>query len=229
MKTKSLLLGFLLIIVLAIISVYIFNFDKEIYEICSPIIFGIIGGIILVLTTAYYIPTVWIFKNRFWFYGILFGFALYIFSTLINLTESWSFEITDIAIKLLIALFTGIIVFSTSQFWIYNSARKNTLLALKTNEKEIIADVAWLVIGKQKSRGRIILTNNRLVFIKNNIEKNNIEFDITNISSELEVTSRFGIPNGIILPSLKTEILVIFPFFWKKEIERVVLEATSIS
>jgi hypothetical protein len=88
MKTKSLLLGFLQIIVLSIISVYIFNFDKEIYKISSPIIFGIIGGVILVLITAYYIPSLWIFKNRFWVYGISFGLALCIFSTLINLTDN---------------------------------------------------------------------------------------------------------------------------------------------
>ena len=85
------------------------------------------------------------------------------------------------------------------------------------------------MLRKEKSRGRIVLTNSRLVFIKNNTEKNNIEFDLTNISSELKITSRFGIPNGIIVPSLETKIHVTFPFFWKKEIEKVVLEARSIA
>lgn len=228
MKFKSLVLGILQIIVLAIISMLIYYTEKEIYQISSIFIFGVMGGIIAVLFSGYTIPTKWIFKYRFWFYGILFGIAVFLFSTLTNLTENDSFETFNIIRKLFVGVVVGILVFGSTQYWIYKSIRKNTPFKSAEGEMEILADAARIENEDNTENGRLILTNYRLCFISAKDSKMKFEISFKSSFSDIQISYRLGIPNGIYIDKNATKILIKFPGLWIKEIKKWLPKSTLI-
>ena len=221
MKNKALAFGILQIIVLAIISVFIYKTDKENYKISSLFIFGVIGGIVAVLYSGYITPTKLIFKYRFWIEGFLFGIGSFLFSTLTDLTENGSFDTSNIIRKVLVGAGVGVLVFGSMRYWIYTSIKKNTPFKSIDCEKEILADAARIETDDINENGRLILTTNRLYFISS-AKNSKIIFDISNKdTTEIQIVYKFGIPNGIFIVENATKIHVRFPGTWMREIEKV--------
>ncbi len=229
MKTKSLALGILLLIVLAIVSVFIFNFDKDVYKFSSIIVFGVIGGIITVLYSGFTTPTKWIFKYRFLIDGILFGIGVHLFSTLTNLTDSGNLDTSLFIRKFFVSAAVGILIFSSIQYWTYKVIKKRTPFKSLDGEMEIIADAATINNEDIAERGRMILTSNRLCFVSSKNGKIIFELDFTDSPQNIQIAYRMGIPTGIYIPANATTIQVRFSCFWLREIKKTLPNAQSIS
>lgn len=229
MKTKSLLLGFLQIIVLVIIGIFIYNTDKDVYKFSSIIIFGVIGGIIAVLYSGFTTLTKWIFKYRFLIDGILFGIGIHLFSILTNLTDSGNLDTSFFIRKFFVGAAVGILIFSSIQYWTYEGIKKRTPFKSLDGEVEIIASAATINNEDIVERGRIILTSKKFCFVSSKNGEMIFEINLTNSPQNIQITYRMGIPNGIYISANATNIQVRFSSFWLKEIKNASTNSLTIS
>ena len=229
MKTKSLALGILLIIVLAIVSVFIYNFNKDVYKFSSIIIFGVIGGIAAVLYSGFTTFTKWLFKYRFLIDGILFGIGVHLFSTLTNLTDSGNLDTSFFIRKFFVGAAVGILIFSSIQYWTYKGIKKRTAFKSLDGEAKIIASAATINNEDIAEAGRMILTSKRLCFVSSKNGEIIYEIHLTDSPQNIQITYRMGIPAGIYIPANATNILVRFSCFWLKEIKNASTNTLTIS
>ena len=221
MKTKALIYGILQIIILVIITVVIYQKDIESYKISSIFIFGVIGGIVAVLYKGYIILPKWIFKYRFIIEGILFGIGISLFSSLTSLTENGSIDTSKIINKLFLGAVVGILIFGSMRYWTYKSIKKNSPFKCIDGEIEIVADAATIINEDIIETGRLILTTNRLCFISAKNSKIIYEIVPKDITEKIQISYKFGIPNGIYFAESETKFQVGFPDLWMREIEKV--------
>jgi len=229
MKTKSLVLGLLLVVTLSFICLYVYKTNKESYEIISVFLYGIIGGVIAVLYSGFSTPSVWLFKYRFWLDGFLFGIGLFLFSTFTNKTDNTILEIEDIIRKMLVGTAVGILIFGSAQYWIYKSIKKTTPFQIVEGEVEIIASAATINNEDIAEAGRMILTSKRLCFVSSKNSKLILENSLTDSPQNIQITYRMGIANGIFIPANATNIHVRFSWFWLKQINKASTKALIIS
>ena len=223
MKNKPLKIGFLTMFFLIAIAFLLFYFKMKVSSIIAIILFGLIGGTFIVLFNGYFNPGIWMHKNRFLLYGFLYGIALFVFTNLNHLSEGeTTINAKNWGFLLLISICLGILLGGIFLSWNYRVIKNQTKLQLHPDENIILEDTASIDNEDAMGSGRLIMTNNRLVFIFLNIEIEHFEVYFTNISYSTVLCNKFGIPNGISLAEKDSEILVKFPKLWENEIQKMI-------
>ncbi len=221
MKNKALKTGILALFLLIAIPLLLLYFDMKVSSVILIVVFGLIAGIFIVLFNAYLLPGIWMHKNRFLLYGFLYGIAIFIFTSINHLSEGESVYRTGFLLSLLTAICLGILLGAVFLKLNHRIIIKQSILKLLPDEIVIIEDAARIDNDEALGSGRLILTNKRLVFIYLNLKIDNFEIYFSELFTTVELTEKFGIPNGIHLSEKDCNILVKFPRLWKKEIEKM--------
>ena len=222
MNNKGLKKGILAIFLLTAIPLLLLYFDMKISSIVFIILFGLIAGIFIVLFNAFLLPGIWMHKNRFLLYGFLYGIAIFIFTGINHISEGENVYRTGFLLSLLTAICLGILLGAVFFKWNHRVIIKQSILKLLADEILILEDAARIDNDEALGSGRLILTNKRLVFIYLNLRIENFEIYFSELFATVELTEKFGIPNGIHLIEKDCNILVKFPRLWKKEIEKMI-------
>ena len=196
-----------------LVSVYFFH-SSDVVNVLS---FGITIGFFTVILAGYLSPSQWLFKSRFWFFGSIFGGLIFV--------QNFDFgdfhHTEEILVFVSGAILIGNTFFGGSYLWYFRELRKNTPLIMRPNEYEIASDIAFVILNKKKS-GRLILTNHRLSFITNDRGRSQYDFFLNELGTTPEIIYRLGIPSRIKLKNEKTSFQVIFPRYWKKQMNKII-------
>ncbi|MFZ4398984.1 MAG: hypothetical protein ACOYO1_03030 [Bacteroidales bacterium] len=217
---KTGMLSFFLISVITLLFLY---FKIKISSLFGIIVFGLFAGIFIVLLNAYFIPGKTLHKIRFLLYGLLYGIALFIFNYLNHFSEEENIRTIGLGVSFSISICIGFLLGSVFLTWNYRVIKNQTPISLMPEEFIILEDSAYIYNEDSMGKGRLVLSNKRLVFIFLDKEISNFEvyFSIK-ISVELS-SNKFDIPNGIILSEKESEIRVKFPKLWLKEIREMII------
>jgi hypothetical protein len=188
---------------------------KEIIRLSVVAVFSILFVILII---GYFVPPRWIFKNRFWLHGTLFGFCIFG----LNFNFGSLNQAIELMLELGLSLILGNMIFGTISLWYFLQLRSKTPLLRYSDEEEIASDTAQLTTKKLTVSGRMILTPRRLSFICNNRGKAQYDFYFKDPTSEIMVIYRFGVPFKIKIPNQDITLTVEFPHFWKKEIQHMI-------
>ena len=193
---------------------------EEIIKIFVFSSFSIILGLVLL---GYSIPSLWLFRNRFWLIGLFVGIS--IFSMKINFEDHFQTAISSV--DGLLSLFCAIMIVGTFTKFYFREVQKNTPLLRYSTENEIVSDTAKLRINKHALTGRVVLTQRRLSFVSNNRGRSQFDFFFADPNFEIKLIKRFGIPYKLKFTQQDISLKVKFPRFWVKEIRNILSQPLS--
>ena len=103
-----------------------------------------------------------------------------------------------------------------------NSQRLKKRKGVFLLERQLIKDFAKIIVPNgERFSGRLILTNNKLIFLSHKNEEKLFEKDLGEINPVINTSSFFGIPNGFKIENEPDLIFKIaFPYYWLKRIEK---------
>jgi len=221
MKNKS-VFSFILSVLLISISL-IGIFEIELTTVVTILSIGIAYGLFISLYKGYFMPSKWLFRNRFWISGLFAGVGLFVLSIFIDFTDIQLSESNQLLLKFILSLVIGIALVGGYQRRRYLKVKDNTHFTKHVGEREIMDDVASMYIRNKVKKGRIILTSSRLVFVKSSDVKV-FTFNFSEMALGFENIKFIGIPTGIFIPEKVTKIYVHFSNYWIREITKIVNE-----
>lgn len=221
MNSKTAKGSFIIIFISFISFVYLYLTGTKPIGIISmtALIFLLIA--ISIMFNGYLLPSKWIYKNRFWMNGAIFGLFLFMLNASIRIHDGKIVTQKEALIMAIASIAMGILILGTVYYRSFRKVRRNTPFHTDLDEHEIITDSATLNDEDTFKRGRLILTNKRLCFIANDEENTRIVFQ--NLKTNIRLLKHLGVPNQLYIPGNKTRIQVAFPCYWKQEIEKVML------
>ncbi len=187
---------------------------------------GFVLGFILVFSLVLFnllIPTKWVFKYRYWFYGLVFAFTFSLITPFKDLLSTEFYSITNSLLVWIFSLFIIVLFMGIFLNWRYRKLVQKTKFELEADEVEILSDSATFDNEDTTKKGRLILTTKRLCFVSDDKENSRFVFNLNDLSSKIEINKQGWYPSGILLPEKETKILLMFPYLWKREIERLTM------
>ncbi len=192
-------------------------------EIIKLFVFSSFSIILALVLLGYSIPSLWLFRNRFWLISIFIGLS--IFSIKLDFGEL--FQATRLFEDGFLSIFWGILIFGSSYMWYFREVQKNTPLLRYSTENEIVSDTGKLRINKHALTGRVVLTPRRLSFVSNNRGRSQFDFFFADPNFEIILIKRFGIPYKLKFTHQDISLKVKFPRFWVKEIQNILSQPLS--
>jgi hypothetical protein len=194
-------------------------FDTPVIAIVFLLVFAILAGLIRVLVFGFVNPPDWLYRIRFTVLGI--GYGIFIGALLFGMEaiENNTFIVQDLLKFILIGsviggIFNNTLSFSKSQ----KLERKKGLFLL---ERQLIKDFAQLINPDGESiNGKLVLTNDNLVFLANGTNEKVLEKSIRELNPVINTMKFPGIPNGFKINNDEIIFKVPFPGYWIKRIEK---------
>jgi hypothetical protein len=199
-----------------ILKVY---FDAPVIAIVFLLVFAVLAGLIRVLVFGYVNPPDWLYRIRFTILGIGYGIFIGIVLFGMEAIEDNTFIVQDLLKFILIGsviggIFNNTLIFSKSQ----KLERKKGLFLL---ERQLIKDFAQLIKPDGESiNGKLVLTNDNLVFLENGTNEKVLEKSIRELNPVINTMKFPGIPNGFKIENDEIVLKVPFPGYWLKRIEK---------
>lgn len=199
-----------------ILKVYL---DVPVIAIVFLLVFAVLAGLIRVLVFGYVNPPDWLFRIRFTVLGIGYGIFTAIVLFGIEAIQNNTFIVQDLLKFILIGsviggIFNSSMIFSKSQ----KLKRKEGLLLF---ERQLIKDYAQLVKpdGEQMN-GKLVLTNENLIFLENGTNKRVFEKKPGEIIAVINTFKFPRIPNGFRIENCETVLKVPFSRYWLKRMDK---------
>jgi len=93
-------------------------------------------------------------------------------------------------------------------------------------ERQLVKDSALLIKQNgEKIKGKLVLTNDHLIFLGNGKEEESLEKEVCQINPNISKAKFLGIPDGFRLENDDIVLKVSFPYYWLKKINK--LKATA--
>jgi hypothetical protein len=201
---------------LVVLKIY---FDTPDIAIVFLLVFAILAGLIRVVVFGYVNPPDWLYQIRFTVLGIGYGIFIGVLLFGMEAIENNTFIVQDLLKFILIGsviggIFNNTLSFSKSQ----KLERKKGLFLL---ERQLIKDFAQLIKPDGESiNGKLVLTNDNLVFLENGTNEKVLEKSIGELNPVINTMKFPGIPNGFKIENDEIVLKVPFPWYWLKRIEK---------
>lgn len=219
MKNRIIQISITAIFFFGLLAILKFNFKTSDLALIVLIVSVLIAILIKVLFVGLVNPPDWLFRMRFLIMGI--GSGIFIGILLFTMEAIKDALISHDLLKYILmgaifgGLFNNSIIFSKSQRL---KKRKGVFLL----ERQLIKDFAKIIVPNgERFSGRLILTNNKLIFLSHKNEDKLFEKDLGEINPVINTYSFLGIPNGFRIENEQDLIIKIaFPYYWLKRIEK---------
>jgi hypothetical protein len=219
-RAKDILIGLFLIIGLSAILKFYFKIPN--IGILFLVVLGAVSGLATVLVKGFINPPSWLYRIRFSVLGVFYGIFIGILDFGMEVIEKNTFIIRDLLEYILIGSVIGL-VFSM-MFSLPEKLKRQKGSSLP--ERQLVKDSALLMKQNgEKIKGKLVLTNDHLVFLGNGKEEKKLEKEIREIHPNISKTKFLGIPDGFRLENDDTLLKVSFPYYWLKKINK--LKATA--
>lgn len=194
-------------------------FDTPFITIVFAVVLSLLAGLTKVLVFGYVNPPDWLYRIRFTVLGIGYGIFIGILLFGIEAIQNNTFIVQDLLKFILIGsviggIFNGSMIFSKSQ----KLKRKDGLFLL---ERQLIKDFAQLVKPDgEQINGKLVLTNENLIFLENGTNKRVFEKKLGESSAVINTFKFPRIPNGFKIENDGTVLKVPFPGYWLKRMDK---------
>ena len=177
---------------------------------------GMIAGGFSQWIFGYYIPSNGLFKNRHTIYGMANGAGFFLLVLINNLFAGKTIVATSLILQLLTCVALGILISGSIFKRNYRKLLKGTLVELVSGEMEILTDTAIFENEDIRRSGRVILTNERIIFISNEIDNFSYTIEFKGEAAHPEIwKNKAGMPAGIIVHGGVNLIKLRFPMLWQ--------------
>lgn len=215
--TKTRLIALLLVIGLA--AILKFYFKTPNIAILFLIVLGTISGLANILVRGYVNPPSWLYRIRSTvmgvFYGIFIGVLLFGKDTI----EKSTFNIHDLLEYIVIGSVIGVVFKNFEMF--SQSQKLKRRKGLFLTERPLVKDSALLIKQNgEKIKGKLVLTNDHLVFLGNGKEEKILERKVGEIQTNISKRKLLGAPDGFRLEDDNILLKVSFPYYWLKSIKK---------
>jgi hypothetical protein len=221
-RTKNILIGLFLIIGLS--AILKFYFKTPNIAILFLVVFGAISGLTTVLVRGFINPPSWLYRIRFSVQGISFGIFIGILSFGEEAIEQSTFIIHHLLEYIVIGSVIGVVFNNFEMFSQSQKLKRRKGLFLP--ERQLVKDSALLIKKNgEKIKGKLVLTNDHLIFLGNGKEEKNLEKEVCEIYPNVSKTKFLGIPDGFRIENDDILLKVSFPYYWLKNINKIKMTA----
>lgn len=221
-RTKNILIGLFLIIGLS--TVLKFYFKTPNVAILFLVILGTISGVTTVLVKGFINPPTWLYQIRFPILGILYGVFIGVLLFGKEAIEENRFSINNLLVCLVIGSLVGVVLNNFEIFLQFEKLKRRNGSFLPGGQ--LVKDSAQLIKQNgEKIKGKLVLTNDHLIFLGNGKVEKNFEKEVCQINANISKTKFLGIPDGFRLKNDDILLKVSFPYYWLKKINK--LKATA--
>jgi hypothetical protein len=216
--TKTRLIGLLLVIGLS--AILKFYFKTPNIAILFLIVLGTISGLANVLVRGYVNPPSWLYRIRSTFMGVFYGIFIGVLLFGKDTIEKSTFNIHDLLEYIVIGSVIGVVFKNFEMFSQSQKLKRRKGLFLP--ERQLVKDSALLIKQNgEKIKGKLVLTNDHLIFLGNGKEEKNLEKEVCEIYPNVSKTKFLGIPDGFRIENDDILLKVSFPYYWLKSINNI--------
>jgi len=201
---------------LVVLKIY---FDTPDIAIVFLLVFTVLAGLIRVVVFGYVNPPDWLYRMRFTVLGIGYGIFIGVMLFGMEAIEDNTFIVQYLLKFILIGSVIGGIFNNTLSFGKSQKLeRKKGLFML---ERQLVKDFAQLINRDgTKINGKLVLTNDNLVFLENGTNEKVLEKSIGEISAVIYTIKFPRIPNGFKIENDEIVLKAPFPGYWLKRIDK---------
>ena len=201
---------------LVVLKIY---FNTPDIAIVFLLVLTVLAGLIRVVVFGYVNPPDWLYRMRFTVLGIGYGIFIGVMLFGMEAIEDNTFIVQDLLKFILIGSVIGGIFNNTLSFGKSQKLeRKKGLFML---ERQLIKDFAQLINPDGESiNGKLVLTNDNLVFLDDRNNQKILEKNIGELSPGINTIKFLGIPNGFRIENDEIVLKVPFPRYWLKRIDK---------
>lgn len=215
MKNKYLQLIMMGLIFLGLVFLLFYFFEANAKYVIAICLGGLVIGLSVKLIKSFLIPSQWIFNHRFGFKGLLFTILILL---IVSLTNFYELSIKNVIIDLLFSVVFGFFLMGNIYRSNYNK-KVNTITSDNLNvDSQILTDLASYKEDTSIILGKLILTEQKLLFIPANTDIPMTEIDLSEQKQLVRIRKgKFGLPNGIIVND-NLKLSLSYPRLWIKKI-----------
>jgi hypothetical protein len=221
-RTKNTLVGLFLIIGLSAIIKFYFNAPN--IAILFLVVFGAVSGLTTLLLRGFINPPSWLYRIRITVQGVFYGISIGVLLFGKDAIEKNTFNVRDLLVDIVIGSVVGLVLYLVlyySETFIRSQKLKRRKGA-SLPTKQLVKDSALLIKQNgEKIKGKLVLSNDHLIFLGNGKEEKNLEKEVCQINPNISKTKFLGIPDGFRLENDDILLKVSFPYYWLKKINKL--------
>ena len=221
-RTKNILLGSFLIIGLS--AIIKFYFKAPNIAILFLVVLGAISGLTTLLVKGFINPPSWLYRIRFSVLGVFYGISIGVLLFGQDAIEKNTFNVRELLVDIVIGSVVGLVLHLVLHYsdTFIRSQKLKRRKGVSLPARQLIKDSALLIKQNgEKIKGKLVLTNDHLIFFGNGKEEKNFEKQVGQIYPNISKTRFLGIPDGFRLENDDTLLKVSFPYYWLKSINKI--------
>ena len=223
-RRKNILIGLFLIVGLS--AILKFYFQTPNMGILFLVVFGAISGLTTVLVRGFINPPSWLYRIRFTVLGVFYGIFIGILLFGKEAIGENTFIIHDLIEYIVIGSVIGVVFNNSVMFSQSQKLKRRKGLFLP--ERQLAKDFALLINQNgEKIKGKLVLTNDHLIFLGNRREEKILEREVREIHPNISKTKLLGVPDGFGIENDDILLKVPFPYYWLKSINKEENKATG--
>lgn len=207
------------IFIIGLLAVLKFYLKTSDLALITLILLGLIAVAIKIFFVGFVHLPNWLYRMRFTVTGIGSGIFVGVLFFTTEAIEKDTFIIVDLFKFILIGATLGGLLNNSMIFSKSNRLKrgKGTFLL----ERQLVTDFAKIILSNgERITGKLILTTNKLLFLRQNNEEKIFEKDIIEIAPVINTYSFLKIPNGFSTGNDQVVLEVQFPYYWLKTIKK---------
>jgi hypothetical protein len=203
-----------------------FYFQTPNMGILFLVVFGAISGLTTVLVRGFINPPSWLYRIRFTVLGVFYGIFIGILLFGKEAIGENTFIIHDLIEYIVIGSVIGVVFNNSVMFSQSQKLKRRKGLFLP--ERQLAKDFALLINQNgEKIKGKLVLTNDHLIFLGNGKEEKILEREVSEIHPNISKTKLLGVPDGFRIENDDILLKVPFPYYWLKSINKEENKATG--
>jgi len=214
-RLKNIIIAAFLII--GLFAILKFYFQTPNIGLLFLVVLGAISGVTTDLVKGFINPPRWLYQIRFSILGVLYGGFIGILLFGKEAIEENRFSIHDLLVCLVIGAILGVVLHASMMFAQTGKVKRRKGLS----GRQLVKDSALLINQNgEKIKGKLVLTNEQLIFLGNETEGKILERDVHEIHPNITKTKFLGIPDGFSIENDEILLKVSFPYYWLKSINK---------
>jgi len=214
-RLKNIIIAAFLII--GLFAILKFYFQTPNIGLLFLVVLGAISAVTTDLVKGFINPPRWLYQIRFSILGVLYGVFIGILLFGKEAIEENRFSIHDLLVCLVIGAILGVVLHASMMFAQTGKVKRRKGLS----GRQLVKDSALLINQNgEKIKGKLVLTNEQLIFLGNETEGKILERDVHEIHPNITKTKFLGIPDGFSIENDEILLKVSFPYYWLKSINK---------
>ena len=214
-RLKNIIIAAFLII--GLFAILKFYFQTPNIGLLFLVVLGAISAVTTDLVKGFINPPRWLYQIRFSILGVLYGVFIGILLFGKEAIEENRFSFHDLLVCLVIGAILGVVLHASMMFAQTGKVKRRKGLS----GRQLVKDSALLINQNgEKIKGKLVLTNEQLIFLGNETEGKILERDVHEIHPNITKTKFLGIPDGFSIENDEILLKVSFPYYWLKSINK---------